>query len=83
MELEDEERNSLAGLLLENLDTEVEKRAVAAWLEEIERRIVALDAGDAKWVPSEDVRNQLLKSQEVEIIAIAHHKRKPGYWHPP
>ncbi|MFQ5644947.1 MAG: type II toxin-antitoxin system RelE/ParE family toxin [Thiogranum sp.] len=22
-----------------------------------------------------------LKGQEVEIIAIAHHKRKPGYWH--
>jgi len=22
-----------------------------------------------------------LKGQGVEIIAIAHHKRKPGYWH--
>lgn len=61
MELEDEERASLAGLLLESLDTEVEEGVEAAWLEEIERRMVALDSGDAKLVPWEDVRNQLLK----------------------
>ncbi|MFQ5644946.1 MAG: addiction module protein [Thiogranum sp.] len=61
MELKDEERASLAGLLLESLDTEVETGVEAAWLEEIERRMVALDSGDAKLVPWEDVRNQLLK----------------------
>jgi len=61
MELGDEERASLAGLLLESLDTEVEDGVEAAWLEEIERRMVALDSGDAKLVSWEDVRNQLLK----------------------
>lgn len=61
MELEDEERASLAGLLLESLDTEVEEGVEAAWLEEIERRMAALDSGDAKLVPWEDVRNRLLK----------------------
>ena len=61
MELEDEERASLAGLLLESLDTEVEEGVEAAWLAEAERRMAALDSGDAKLVPWEDVRNQLLQ----------------------
>lgn len=61
MGLEDEERASLAGLLLESLDTEVEEGVEAAWLVEIERRMAALDSGDAKLVPWEDVRNRLLK----------------------
>ena len=60
MELEDEERASLAGLLLESLDTEVEDGVEAAWLVEAERRMAALDSGDAKLVPWEDVRNRLL-----------------------
>jgi len=60
MELEDKERASLAGLLLESLDTEVEEGVEAAWLEEIECRMAALDSGDAKLVPWEDIRNQLL-----------------------
>jgi len=61
MELADEERASLAGLLLESLDMEVEEGVEAAWLAEIERRMVALDSGDARLIPWEDVRNQLLK----------------------
>ncbi|MEE8343199.1 MAG: addiction module protein [Gammaproteobacteria bacterium] len=61
MELEDEERASLVGLLLESLDTEVEDGVEAAWLVEAERRMAALDSGDAKLVPWEDVRNRLLQ----------------------
>ena len=61
MELEDEERASLAGLLLESLDTEVEEGVEAAWLAEAERRMAALDSGDAKLIPWEDVRNRLLQ----------------------
>jgi len=61
MELEDEERASLAGLLLESLDTEVEEGVEAAWLAEAERRMAALDSGDAKLIPWEDVRNQLFQ----------------------
>lgn len=61
MELEDEERASLVGLLLESLDTEVEEGVEAAWLVEAERRMAALDSGDAKLVPWEDIRNRLLQ----------------------
>ncbi len=61
MELEDEERASLAGLLLESLDTEVEEGVEVAWLAEAERRMAALDSGDAKLIPWEDVRNQLFQ----------------------
>ncbi len=61
MELKDEERASLAGLLLESLDTEVEDGVEAAWLAEAERRMAALDSGDAKLVPWEDVRDRLLQ----------------------
>ena len=65
MELEEKERASLAGLLLESLDTEVEEGVEAAWLAEIERRMAALDSGDAKLVPWEDVRNQLLQKLDA------------------
>ncbi len=65
MELEDEERASLVGLLLESLDTEVEDGVEAAWLVEAERRMAALDSGDAKLVPWEDVRNRLLQGLDA------------------
>ena len=61
MELEEEERASLAGLLLDSLDTEVEEGVEAAWLEEIERRMAELDSGDAELIPWEEVRDRLLK----------------------
>ena len=61
MELEEEERVSLAGLLLDSLDTEVEEGVEAAWLEEIERRMAELDSGDAELIPWDEVRERLLK----------------------
>ncbi len=61
MELEEGERASLAALLLESLDTEVEEGVEAAWLREVERRMAALDSGDAKPVPWEEVRERLLQ----------------------
>lgn len=61
MELEEEERASLAGLLLDSLDTEVEEGVEAAWLEEIERRMAELDSGDAELIPWDEVRDRLLK----------------------
>ncbi len=58
MELDEQERTVLAGLILENLepiDTDVEQ----AWLEEIEKRISEMDAGATELVSWESVRAKL------------------------
>jgi putative addiction module component (TIGR02574 family) len=57
--LSDEERASLAGLLLESLDTATDENVEAAWDREIARRIADLDSGRSKTVPWEEVRAQI------------------------
>ncbi|HKY44379.1 MAG TPA: addiction module protein [Pyrinomonadaceae bacterium] len=44
------------GLLIETLDPVSEPDVEAAWSEEIERRITAIDAGTVQLIPLEDVR---------------------------
>lgn len=61
LDLEEEERAELAGLLIESLDVEVEDGVEAAWLQEIERRMESLDTGEAKTVPWEEVKERLYK----------------------
>ena len=56
MNLTDQDRAELVGLLLETLDIEQETGVEAAWLEEIERRVADLDSGAAKSVPWSEVR---------------------------
>jgi putative addiction module component (TIGR02574 family) len=53
--LSEEERASIAGSLLESLDTSVDENVEAAWAEEIDRRIDELDSGKAKTVPWEEL----------------------------
>jgi putative addiction module component (TIGR02574 family) len=57
--LSDEERASLAGSLLESLDTATDENVEAAWNQEIARRIADLDSGRSKTVPWEEVRAQI------------------------
>ena len=57
--LSDEERASLAGSLLESLDTTTDENVEAAWNQEIARRIADLDSGRSKTVPWEEVRAQI------------------------
>lgn len=59
-ELTEEERASLAGLLIESLEIEPDADVEAAWSAEIERRVAELDAGTAKTIPWEDVRQRLV-----------------------
>jgi putative addiction module component (TIGR02574 family) len=59
-ELTEEERASLAGLLIESLEGEPDPDAEAAWAAEIEKRVTELDAGTAKTIPWEQVRQRLI-----------------------
>jgi putative addiction module component (TIGR02574 family) len=59
-ELSDEERATLAGLLIESLEGEADPDVEAAWAAEIEKRVAELDAGTIESVPWEQVRRRLL-----------------------
>jgi putative addiction module component (TIGR02574 family) len=60
VELTEEERASLAGLLIESLEGEPDPDVEAAWAAEIERRVAEVENGTAKTVPWEEVRRRLV-----------------------
>ena len=59
MRLTDDERAEVAGALFESIEPPPEVEVEQAWREEVARRIAALDAGQARTVPWEEVREQL------------------------
>ena len=59
-ELSDEDRATLAGLLIESLEGEPDLGVEAAWATEIEKRVAELDAGNVESIPWEQVRQRLL-----------------------
>ncbi len=59
-ELSDEDRATLAGLLIESLEGEPDLDIEAAWATEIEKRVAELDAGTVESIPWEQVRQRLL-----------------------
>jgi putative addiction module component (TIGR02574 family) len=59
--LSEQERATLAGLLIESLESEIEPDLEEAWRDEIERRVAELDSGTAKTVPWQTVRAELLR----------------------
>ena len=62
--LSDEDRATLAGLLIESLESEVDPDVEEAWRVEIERRMAEFDSGAVKAVPWEEVRARLFKRTE-------------------
>ena len=62
--LSDKDRATLAGLLIESLESEIDPDVEEAWRIEIERRLAELDAGTVKTVPWEVVRAKLLRRTE-------------------
>jgi putative addiction module component (TIGR02574 family) len=60
-ELDEHDRATLAGLLLESLEHEVDENVEAAWKEEIERRLAELDADSVKLVPWDEVKAKLIR----------------------
>ena len=59
-ELTEQERASLAGLLIESLEGEPDSDVEQAWADEIRKRVAEIDAGTAKTVPWEEVRQRLI-----------------------
>jgi putative addiction module component (TIGR02574 family) len=55
-----EEQQALAESLISNLDGKVDEALLAAWDEEIEKRIADLDSGRAKTIPWSEVRQRNL-----------------------
>ena len=62
--LSEHERATLAGLLIESLESEIDPDVDEAWRAEIERRVAELDSGTAKTVPWETLRAELLRRTE-------------------
>jgi putative addiction module component (TIGR02574 family) len=62
--LSEKERATLAGLLIESLESEIDSDVEEAWRVEIERRVAELDSGAAKTVPWEVVKAKLLRRTE-------------------
>jgi putative addiction module component (TIGR02574 family) len=61
-ELDEHDRATLAGLLLESLEHEVDEAVEAAWQVEIEQRLAELDANSVELVPWEEVKAKLMRS---------------------
>jgi putative addiction module component (TIGR02574 family) len=59
-ELSEQDRATLAGLLIESLEAEADPDVEEAWADEIARRVAQLESGDAKTVRWEEVRQRLL-----------------------
>lgn len=62
--LSEKERATLAGLLIESLESEVDPDVEEAWRKEIERRVAELDSGTVETVPWETLRAKLLRRTE-------------------
>ncbi|PYS25379.1 MAG: hypothetical protein DMF72_01830 [Acidobacteria bacterium] len=63
-QLSEQDRATLAGLLIETLDPVSEYEVEAAWSEEIKRRIAEIDAGTVELIPWEEVRAELFNEVE-------------------
>ncbi len=57
--LDEQDRATLAGLLLESLEQEADEDIESAWFKEIELRIRELDAGESNLIPWEEVKENL------------------------
>ena len=67
-DLDEHDRATLAGLLLESLEHEVDEHVESAWEEEIARRLAELDADSVPRVPWEEVKAQLMRRTGVERL---------------
>ena len=62
--LSEQERATLAGLLIESLESEIDPDVEEAWRVEVERRLAELDSGAVETVPWEVVKAKLLQRIE-------------------
>lgn len=62
LQLSDQDRAELAGLLIGSLDEEQDEDAQAAWSDEIAHRLEELNRGSVTPVPWDEVRRRLRKN---------------------
>ena len=60
-DLSEDDRATLAGLLIESLETERDPDVEESWRQEIDRRVAQLEAGEVETIPWETVRDQLTR----------------------
>ena len=65
-----EEQEALADSLISNLGGKVDEGVLAAWDEEIKKRIVDLDSGKAKTIPWTEVRQRTLAKIERGLAEL-------------
>ena len=53
------ERAEIAATLIRSLDTETDEDVDAAWSSEIQRRLEAIDRGEVRLIPWDDVMQEL------------------------
>jgi putative addiction module component (TIGR02574 family) len=61
LDLDERDRATLAGLLIESLEEEPGEDIEAAWREEIRRRVAEIDSGAVELIPWEVVKARLLR----------------------
>lgn len=59
LSLGESERAEIAGRLLESIEPPAEADVERAWREEVRRRVAQIDAGEARLIPWDEVREQL------------------------
>ncbi|MDQ1637087.1 MAG: hypothetical protein QOF62_426 [Pyrinomonadaceae bacterium] len=65
MELEDNDRATLAGLLIESLEGPEDPDVEKAWAVEIERRWQEIESGKVKTIPWEEVKQTLFERGDL------------------
>ena len=64
--LSEQDRATLAGLLIESLDPNPDPEVERAWADEIARRVAELDAGTVETIPWERVRNEMFARRDED-----------------
>ena len=64
LSLDESDRASLAGALIESLHADIDADADKAWDAEIERRIEQLESGAVETIPWSEVRQRLFRGFE-------------------
>jgi putative addiction module component (TIGR02574 family) len=63
LELTDNDRATLAGLLIESLEASSDPDVASAWAEEAERRWQEIESGKAQTIPWEEIKAKLLSGE--------------------
>lgn len=60
LDLPEQDRAEIAAALFDSIEPRTEAEVEEAWRQEVARRVAAMDAGDVRLVPWEQVRERLV-----------------------